>query len=136
MPTDIVPVSFPYHPNRGWTQDEIWGGTGGPAPDSVPDGTPAEVKKRLGQIVVAGATDVLKYLESKVFPIPDQPSSERPGTTAPGPGKNIDPATGKPYPSIDVKGKASKITLGGIVAIAAIGLFLVVPLVLERRRAG
>lgn len=83
MPVNPDIVSFPYGPDQRISNDAIWGGTGGPSPDDVPDGTPADVKKRLGQILLSGAQTILAALQYKISPQPQTGSVERPGTQVP-----------------------------------------------------
>jgi hypothetical protein len=125
MATDVVPVSFPYKPNGGWTHDEIWGTTGGPAPDGVPDGTPAEVKRRLAQTLIAGADTLLAALQSRVIPMGQIPSGERAGVGVP----DVD------SPPIQVTGKAREITTAGMLFLFMIGGLLFINLFRDSRAA-
>lgn len=116
MSSIVDDATFPFKPGHQWTQGEIFGGSGGPSPDPIPDNTPAEVKKRLGDILISGAQDALKFLESKVFPasVPNTPGVQAPNG---GMGPNTD---------ISIAGRGARFTTAGVVLIVGLALVFVI----------
>lgn len=131
MSGTVVPRTYPYRPSGGFTPDEIWGGSSGPARDDIPDGATQETKDRLKNVGFSALDSLLKWFQYKVEPA-------KPGEAQRAPGEVTNAGMGPETP-IRIVGKAapppetqSKV---GLYIVAGMGAFLILALVLESRAA-
>lgn len=85
MSDPVIPLTFPYKPNGGFTPSEIWG-TPKPSKDPVtPDGSSFESNERIKKLVVNTLEDLVNYLEVKngIKPAPEIASNYRDPNTYP-----------------------------------------------------
>lgn len=85
MSDPVIPLTFPYKPNGGFTPSEIWG-TPKPSMDPVvPDGSSFESRERIKKLAVSTLEDLVNYLEVKngIKPAPEIVSNYRDSSTYP-----------------------------------------------------
>lgn len=135
MSDPVVPRTWPYRPSGGWTNDEIWNGSSGPAADDTPvTGATSETKDRLKMIGLTALQDIVDVLKPRVAP------ETQPGR-APGEVQNAGGGPGGtsggqgPETHLKITGKAPTLSTSGMILGAAVGVVLILALVFEGRHS-
>jgi len=74
MSNPVNPLSFPYKPNGGFTNDEIWGRPSPSIDKSLPSADTQEAKLRIQKVAVDTLEKVIERYSNKYLPNDNVPS--------------------------------------------------------------